>query len=363
MFTRLFLLAILSIAGYGVMAQDLTGIWRGHFRSANNSRLMDSLGIVDRYKFEVQLDQEEKRFQGVTYSYKTTVFYGKASCIGTINPANGKVLLEETRILEVQTTGGACVMTCFLQYSTSGKEEFLQGSYTGISISDSSACGKGTVFLRKVNRSDFYEEPFLTEKKKTTPAPQPQSQATTPAPKKSTPAPAPPKKETPPPPEPKLPPVAVVPDAQPAEQGPPDSPTSVLGKISPVTAIPEALSKRENALVKTITTNSREIYVRLYDNGTIDNDTVSVYLDKKLIISRKRLTDQPISFKFNLDEQKGTHELVMVAENLGEIPPNTSLMIVNAGNRQFEVRITSTEQKNALVRFMYTPSAAADKTP
>jgi len=45
--------------------------------------------------------------------------------------------------------------------------------------------------------------------------------------------------------------------------------------------------------------------------------------------------------------------LIMVAENLGRIPPNTSLMIVTAGDQRFEVRITSTEQKNALVRFKY----------
>ena len=43
----------------------------------------------------------------------------------------------------------------------------------------------------------------------------------------------------------------------------------------------------------------------------------------------------------------------MVAENLGRIPPNTSLMIVEAGEQRFEVRITSTEQKNAVVRFKY----------
>jgi hypothetical protein len=46
-------------------------------------------------------------------------------------------------------------------------------------------------------------------------------------------------------------------------------------------------------------------------------------------------------------------ELTMVAENLGRIPPNTSLMIVEAGDQRFEVRITSTEQKNAVVRFRY----------
>jgi len=43
------------------------------------------------------------------------------------------------------------------------------------------------------------------------------------------------------------------------------------------------------------------------------------------------------------------HELVMVADNLGSIPPNTSLMIVTAGAKRYEVFISSTKQKNAKV--------------
>ena len=67
------------------------------------------------------------------------------------------------------------------------------------------------------------------------------------------------------------------------------------------------------------------------------------------MISKQRLTEKAITLNINLDENIPFHELVMVAENLGEIPPNTSLMIVNAGDQQYEVRITSTEQKNAVV--------------
>ena len=106
-------------------------------------------------------------------------------------------------------------------------------------------------------------------------------------------------------------------------------------------------------MVKTITTNANEIIIKVYDNGSIDNDTVSVYLDKKLVVSKQRLTEKAITVKFNLDDTNDFHQLVMVAENLGEIPPNTSLMVVTAGNKQYEVRITSTEQKNAVVIFKY----------
>ena len=41
----------------------------------------------------------------------------------------------------------------------------------------------------------------------------------------------------------------------------------------------------------------------------------------------------------------------MVANNLGSIPPNTSLMYVYAGPQRYEVFISSNEQTNAKVIF------------
>jgi hypothetical protein len=52
-----------------------------------------------------------------------------------------------------------------------------------------------------------------------------------------------------------------------------------------------------------------------------------------------------------VDAAHPRHELVMVAENMGSIPPNTSMMIITAGNRRYEVFISSTEQRNAKVIF------------
>ncbi len=75
-YTRISIL-IFSLMSFGLPAQDLTGVWRGHFKSNNNNRLMDSLLGEDRYKFEAQINQTEKKFEGVTYSYKTTVFLWK----------------------------------------------------------------------------------------------------------------------------------------------------------------------------------------------------------------------------------------------------------------------------------------------
>jgi hypothetical protein len=360
-----------------VEAQDLTGIWRGNFRRtpiAANGRLMELLGGDERYKFEVQIDQNNKNFKGVTYSYLTTVFYGKATCEGTVNPKTKGVRLEEIKIVDVRMAGGsdACVMTLYLKYSKEDGEEFMEGTYSSMNTKDSTNCGKGTVFLRKVTTSDFYEEPFLVKRKnekqkiaqnksvikkvdtavnknpivKTTPKTTPKTTVITKKPVTTKPQPT--NKNT----------VTKSPETKPnVKIVPVDTAKKAevtMNKI-PLSSLPtpKVLASRENELVKTITTSATEIEVNIYDNGTVDNDTISVYLDKKLVLAKKRLTEKAISLKVNLDDSANYHELVMVAENLGEIPPNTSLMVVKAGKQQYEVRITSTEQKNAVIVFKY----------
>jgi hypothetical protein len=114
---------------------------------------------------------------------------------------------------------------------------------------------------------------------------------------------------------------------------------------------PLVLKTRENALVKRIETEESEIKIELYDNGEIDGDTVSIYHNNTLVKSHARLSDKPISFRISINEEKPLHELVMVAENLGSIPPNTSVMIITAGNKRYEVFISASDQKNAKVVF------------
>ena len=117
--------------------------------------------------------------------------------------------------------------------------------------------------------------------------------------------------------------------------------------------VPAVLKERENQLVKTLVIHTNEVTLNIYDDGAIDHDTVSVYLDNKPVLLHRMLTDRPLVVTLHLDENNDYHEIVMVADNEGEIPPNTSLMIVKAGDKEYEVRITTTEQKNAVIKFQY----------
>lgn len=362
---RFLLFLALIFGGLASRGQDLTGIWRGQFRQQD--RVLQLMDMENRYRFEVQLDQRGKAFNGVTYSYKTTEFYGKATAKGTIHTGTKKVYLEELKIVDVRMRSGssACVMTCFLQYSKNGSEEFLEGHYVSMNTTDSSDCGRGTVFLRRVPESDFFKEPFLVKREeekrkaaaaakstKPRPAPVVKNEGSKQVPAKT----ANPVAKTPPQPQkPNQPAAPVTPpetkDVQ-ASRVPSQTQSEQARPKTPV-VIPPVLKNRENELVKTFTVTAREITVSLYDNGTIDKDTVSVYLNKKQVVNRQMLSLNPITLTIQLDDDNDYQELVMVAENLGEIPPNTSLMVVKAGNNQYEVRITSTEQKNAVVVFKY----------
>jgi hypothetical protein len=351
-----YLFPLILFAWFTSSAQDVTGIWKGYFVSE----------MGDYYKLEFQISNNSANFSsGVSYSYLDVRFYGKATMTGSYIKSVKNLRIKEIKTVEVKNLDGSgtCIMNYNLFYSRSGKEEFLEGTYLGKQEV------KVTPNLRRVRTTDFYIEPFLRNKIKNVPVIVNQP----PLKKDSVKT----KPETVPVKKPvvktntvpvKKPVVVNKPPATkpitktkttttPIKKPAIDTTQKIRNPIvkipQPVVKTPEVLIKRTNELVKVLTVNDPDVTVKLYDNGEIDGDTISVYLDKKLVLSMKGLTATPLTVKFKIDEDNSMHELVMVAENLGRIPPNTSLMIVEAGEQRFDVRITSTEQKNAMVRFKF----------
>jgi len=370
---RFFLLALLA-APFFLQAQDLTGVWQGHFVADDEGRQSSSTA-EDRYKFEVQIAQRGKSLEAVTYSYLSTVFYGKAAASGSINAHTGKVLIQEGKLLELRNSfGGVCMMTCFLQYFKYGGEEFLEGKFVSMTLKDSSNCGRGKVLLRRKSASDFPEEPFLVEREKelkASPSHRPDSTRniarTTPhvtrrpdSSRLTASNPIPRHRPVPPPsvagahregdPTPAATARISVPKGTvQATSG--DSMVS-MNRHFP-TVVPKVLLERSTTLVRALTVHTKEVVLNIYDDGAIDNDTISVYLDNRPVINHAMLTDRPLIVTLHLDDADDFHELVLVADNEGEIPPNTSLMIVKAGDKEYRVNITSSLQKNATITFKY----------
>jgi hypothetical protein len=131
--------------------------------------------------------------------------------------------------------------------------------------------------------------------------------------------------------------------------------------FKPELKLPPSLTKRNAVLVKEIKVDTGVIKIDFYDNGQIDGDTISVYANGMPVVSKKMLTTKPVSITLKIDLKRQEQELIMVGENLGSIPPNTALMIVTAGDKRYQLYLTSDEQKNAMVRFIYEKPAATAK--
>jgi len=113
------------------------------------------------------------------------------------------------------------------------------------------------------------------------------------------------------------------------------------------------LKPREKQLVNTVLVDTSKIKIQLYDNAEIDGDTITVFINNKLLLYQQRLTERPLEIDFNAFPETD-YELVMYADNLGTIPPNTALMVITAGKKKYELFLSSSEQKSAAVKFRYS---------
>jgi hypothetical protein len=107
--------------------------------------------------------------------------------------------------------------------------------------------------------------------------------------------------------------------------------------------------ERENTISDEITVESDSLQIDFYDNGEVDGDSISVFFNKNLVTFNRKLSARAIHFSVGLDTTREVNEISMFADNLGSIPPNTALMLLYDGKKRYEVRMTSSLQKNASV--------------
>ncbi len=93
------------------------------------------------------------------------------------------------------------------------------------------------------------------------------------------------------------------------------------------------------------------ITLYFYDNAEVDGDSISLFLDDKLLLEHIRLSDQPYIVTLNKELLANATSLTMVAENLGSIPPNTSYVKTTIKGKKYDATLSSTEQTSAVIKF------------
>jgi hypothetical protein len=366
---RFVLLAVLFLLLGKADGQSISGQWKGGFNSGGRP---DANGQT---QYVLELEVKGTQVSGYSYTYFAGYekrYYVICRLTGSYDKKSKS--LEVTEVEKVKANTPPDFLDCLQIHSLTymkgtDSREVLVGKWKPARPQDN--CGTGATELERkalvkvvpkttppstASRSNPKNSTGTA--KTTTPAPKNGStsktttpasktgstvKTTTPAPKTSTTAKsATPKTTTPPVAEVTKKPETIEKNLPSIEK--PKAPSTIQQTTT-------KLNMRSKQVIKTVEVEANSFRVDLYDNGQIDGDTISVFYNGKLMVSRQRLSTDPISIQITLDPNKEDNELVMFAENLGTIPPNTALMIVTVAGKRYEVNISSSEQTSGTVRF------------
>ena len=384
------------------MGQDLTGKWKGYFTP---SRDLD--GRIVTYEIVIK-ENPDHTLTASTYSKISNNFTANALATGMHSENTQLVSIIETSLNKKKLVGNfeACLMSNFLNYRVVRGYEILEGSYTATNELSGKDCGGGKVYLEKegpivkefsaktsvptttnankiVAKEKLAKNTSLQKENKAKPAQQieivkqvlTKTNQTNTSKLTNTTKPNTTTKSN----STTKPNVITKSNATQASSSQTPSiqtaaaPTSAVNALqentkaaaineisaSPNTSaskssgqiLPWVLVGRENKLVKQVIVNSPSISIDLYDNGTIDNDTIMIFDNKVLLLENKRLSYKATHFDVNFNKDNNRHEIIIVAHNLGTVPPNTALMVVKDGTSRQEIYITSTLSVNAMIIF------------
>ena len=132
-------------------------------------------------------------------------------------------------------------------------------------------------------------------------------------------------------------------------------PTFAASKTDVDSLIKVSMMERETTSIGIVEVSEPIVELKIYDNGVVDGDTISLFVNNKLVLPRRVVSQEPIVYKLSLNENSPEQQLVLFANNLGSIPPNTALMIINSGSKRFVLNPSTDLGKNAKLIFRYNP--------
>jgi hypothetical protein len=312
-------------------AQSITGIWRGK---------------INNQKVEVKIIQQGDVLTGSSYYYGTKGNYRRFSIRGYFDPNTNAVTWWDDELIEENGRGGTGAMVSVADFNCPGDGTMMLDGHSA--PADQPNDKKGSVDLSKTEGSSFPDEwdfvidnytlgandPELIDSiaqivktRKTKPAepiavaePEP---AILPEPKKG---------------------MVVIPPMHEKNNEPP--PSSVQVPVN----IEKKFIERQKIFAKEIPVSGDSIELRFYDNAEIDGDSISLFLNGKMIFTHIKLSNVSHIIKFAVEDLLADNELIMVAENLGSIPPNTAYMLAIVSGTRYEAYLSSTEEASAMIR-------------
>jgi hypothetical protein len=118
-----------------------------------------------------------------------------------------------------------------------------------------------------------------------------------------------------------------------------------------VTQNSDSSLNRQSKWIGNIITYSPEITLAIWDDAVDDGDSISLMVNNQWITRSMRVRNKPFFFKVQLEP--GNNEITFVADNLGSIAPNTSVLEIIDGKKRKSFNIETDYNKNNIMRIVY----------
>lgn len=311
----------------------ITGIWKGK---------------INRQKVEIKIIRNGDSLTGTSYYYESAGHYRRYSIKGYFDPASNEAVWWDDRLLEekagryaISTPGKMPLLSRADFNCPGGGKMMLDGKAVQ---KENEADRRGDVHLDKEEQADFEDEWDSIIDTYTTGGNNPELIDSIEGLSRY----------------PLAEPVAIAEEPQKtvplmSRPGPaPDKPGPSAGKAIPANnpTIEEKFSSRQKFFIKEIPVAGDSVELRFFDNAEIDGDSISLFLNDRLLFQHIRLTAVAYSIKLPVHELQESNELVMVAENMGSIPPNTSYMVAIVNGQRQDAYLASTEGSSAMIRLV-----------
>lgn len=315
------ILFLLSLLYFTANAQQVTGVWNGR---------------ISGKKAELKIVQKGDSLTGTSYYYESAASYRRYSIKGYIDPQTNSLVWWDDQLIENKGANKNPQLSVADFNCPGGGVMKLEGKSGPKENKDG---GKGEVLLSKVRGPSFPDEwdyvidhftiggndPYLIDSIETIAA-----------------RPLPPQ------------PLRRKEESRPTVIAPPSPGMASIPPPAEKKNIPQTIEEKYTARKKTfaleIPVEGDSIQIRFYDNAEIDGDSISLFLNDKMIFTHVRLSDKPYTITLPVKELGTVTALTMVAENLGAIPPNTSYMVAIVGNKRYDAQLASTENSSAMIR-------------
>jgi hypothetical protein len=109
------------------------------------------------------------------------------------------------------------------------------------------------------------------------------------------------------------------------------------------------IEKREIQLLNAFHFTEDSVMLKIYDNGVIDGDIISLIINGTIVFDKVKLTASPLIYELK-SNNTNQFQIEFYADNLGEIPPNTGLITISSASKTSEVLFSSDLKKSAAIK-------------